>query len=289
MRDAQPLKVLSFATGLLLVAALFGCATPYQSMGFAGGYYSSPLSENTYEVHFSGNGWTSLATVQSYAAHRAEELCSEKGFTDYEILSGQHTTAQTSSGGGTTCTTSGTVNSNSYNAETSCAPKKVTTINKHDAYVTVRCGQDILKPDDAVLSDNTPAKAVIVPDGTYMLVAIHSKGTVQRINEGYRLTVTNTGNGKVKFSGRGVIQTGDNIIGDCRIREFSSVLNAKGGAIETRRTQEKCTVSMNQNDFENAKRYLEVSDAGKTLNMYAESNRHWIGLEFKHLDGALTH
>lgn len=74
---------------LALVAFLFvGCATPYQPVNWVGyGYTDQPFGSDTYLVKFQGNDSTSQSTAERYAARRANEVCNERGFDTFEIVS----------------------------------------------------------------------------------------------------------------------------------------------------------------------------------------------------------
>jgi len=66
---------------------LAGCATPYQPMGFKGGYKDVHIHDNVYYVTFGGNAWIDTGTAVQYFHRRAKELCTEKGFGNYRVLS----------------------------------------------------------------------------------------------------------------------------------------------------------------------------------------------------------
>jgi len=74
---------------ILFIIFLFsvGCATKYQPDGFSGGYYDRKVGPNKWLVGFNGNGYTARSTVQDYAFKRAEELCHEQGFREWELSS----------------------------------------------------------------------------------------------------------------------------------------------------------------------------------------------------------
>jgi hypothetical protein len=74
---------LKVAISITLMSLVSGCATPYQAFGFGGGYKETKISENRFQLHFSGNGPTSFETVQTYWHRRAKELCN--GDYDYEF------------------------------------------------------------------------------------------------------------------------------------------------------------------------------------------------------------
>jgi hypothetical protein len=62
--------------GAIVVAVVVsGCSTPYQRMGFRGGYEDSSAGGNTHVVHVSVNAFTSQGRAISYAYQRANELC----------------------------------------------------------------------------------------------------------------------------------------------------------------------------------------------------------------------
>jgi len=73
---------------LSVLITLFGCATKYQPMGFAGGYSGVQLAENSFEVTFRGNGYTSHETVRKSALYRCAELTIEHGYDYYVIVEG---------------------------------------------------------------------------------------------------------------------------------------------------------------------------------------------------------
>lgn len=78
----------------ILFAALIltGCATPYQRVGFTGGYSETQLGENIFQVSFRGNGYTSCERASDFSLLRAAELTLEKGFRYFVIVeSEEHT------------------------------------------------------------------------------------------------------------------------------------------------------------------------------------------------------
>ena len=72
---------------LLLTAALAGCATTYQPTGATGGFKEMELKPDIWHVAFSGNGYTTVETVQTYWLYRCAELALEKGFDGFEVIS----------------------------------------------------------------------------------------------------------------------------------------------------------------------------------------------------------
>lgn len=72
---------------LAAAACLAACATKYAEEGFIGGSDVKELGQDVYRVKFSGNGYTSRETVQTYWLYRSATLALEKGYTGFEILS----------------------------------------------------------------------------------------------------------------------------------------------------------------------------------------------------------
>jgi hypothetical protein len=63
-----------------------GCATPYKSSGFMGGFSETRLAEDVFRVNFRGNGYTSPERTQDFAMLRAAELAQENGFKYFAII-----------------------------------------------------------------------------------------------------------------------------------------------------------------------------------------------------------
>ena len=105
----------------LVVAVLaVGCATGYGPSGFGGGYSEVQLNDRTFQVRFSGNGWTSASEAQSGAMRRAAELTEHYGFYGFTVH-GQNTNMRTSV----------------YTPPTSCSTIGTTTVcNGGDPQVT---------------------------------------------------------------------------------------------------------------------------------------------------------
>jgi hypothetical protein len=64
---------------------LLACATPYQPIGFRGGYSDFEVEPGIHYVVFEGNAHTGHAVVMQYWHRRAGEICDGSG--SYEILS----------------------------------------------------------------------------------------------------------------------------------------------------------------------------------------------------------
>jgi hypothetical protein len=65
---------------------LCSCVTPYQRVGFSGGYNDMALSNDQYEVTFQGNEFTSKEYVERQLLRRCAEVTLQKGYQDFLIL-----------------------------------------------------------------------------------------------------------------------------------------------------------------------------------------------------------
>ena len=92
----------------LVGLALIGCATPYQSKGFTGGFSETQLDVNVFQVSFRGNAYTSGERAADFTLLRSAELAIENGYS-YFIIVDSERSSQTSSY--TTPTTSHTTGS----------------------------------------------------------------------------------------------------------------------------------------------------------------------------------
>lgn len=69
-------KTISLVTfGALSLA----CSTPYQPMGFKGGYEEVEIEKDMFQLEFRGNGHTSLTRISGYWHQRAKEICNVRG------------------------------------------------------------------------------------------------------------------------------------------------------------------------------------------------------------------
>lgn len=75
------LKTMSVLIAAVVILA--GCSsTPYQPMGFTGGYKDAHIRDNLYFVEISTNAYTDQSTAAQYFHRRAKEVCSENGYKD---------------------------------------------------------------------------------------------------------------------------------------------------------------------------------------------------------------
>ena len=68
---------LKCAAVLALCVGLAGCATPYSSSGFTGGYTQLRVNERLVKVNFFGNGYIAADRVQTFALYRCAEMARE--------------------------------------------------------------------------------------------------------------------------------------------------------------------------------------------------------------------
>ena len=65
---------------------LGGCATPYQSKGYTGGFSETQLAADTYEIKFNGNGYSSEERTDDFAMLRASELALANWYPYFVVL-----------------------------------------------------------------------------------------------------------------------------------------------------------------------------------------------------------
>lgn len=115
---------------LFLLASIAGCATGYGPSGFGGGYSEVQLNARTFQVNFSGNGWTSMERAHRGALHRAAELTSERGFFGFVIVNQVVDVATSTYTQPINCTTIG--------YSTTCNGGNTTLVEKPHAGLTIR-------------------------------------------------------------------------------------------------------------------------------------------------------
>jgi len=85
---------------------MMSCATPYQQIGFGGGYYHQKLSDNRYVIGFRGNGFSSMSNAQKYTYRRTAEIGVQLGYRYFTIDAiADKSTSGTVNMGSTTTTT----------------------------------------------------------------------------------------------------------------------------------------------------------------------------------------
>ena len=92
-RLPSPLSPASSLFWLCLSILLFaGCVTPYQPLGYTGGYSDLVLDDETFRVSFIGNGYTSSDIVETYLLYRCAELTVQRGFDYFVIMDSKNGT-----------------------------------------------------------------------------------------------------------------------------------------------------------------------------------------------------
>jgi osmotically-inducible protein OsmY len=84
---------LAYAAFALFVS---GCATMYQPQGLMGGYSTTQLGPNAFQVSFKGNGYTDTEDANDFALLRSAEVSLSNGFKYFAIVDAR-TYAKTSS------------------------------------------------------------------------------------------------------------------------------------------------------------------------------------------------
>lgn len=82
MRSPHRLAI-AVACGFLLA----GCASDYSPESLVGGFSESKIGGDVWYVSYSGNGYTSEETVQTYWLYHCAELTLAKGYDGFEIVS----------------------------------------------------------------------------------------------------------------------------------------------------------------------------------------------------------
>ena len=68
------------------VCLLAGCATAYQPDGISGGYTDRRLNDNTEQISFRGDRFTSPETLHSYLFRRCADLTLQDGYDHFELV-----------------------------------------------------------------------------------------------------------------------------------------------------------------------------------------------------------
>lgn len=70
----------------LALGGLAGCASPYQSSGFGGGFSEMQMAQDTYRIQFRGNAFTGVDATSEMAMLRAAELTLQSGYSHFVII-----------------------------------------------------------------------------------------------------------------------------------------------------------------------------------------------------------
>ena len=80
------MKFAKLSLALICGLWLSACATTYQSHGWTGGYSDHQISPVVWNVVYSGNGYTTAETVQTFWLFHASEFTLAHGFAGFRIL-----------------------------------------------------------------------------------------------------------------------------------------------------------------------------------------------------------
>lgn len=72
--------------GILLAAALAGCATPYQDLGALGGVSAAQTGKDTFRISARTNAYTDPAAAQDFVLMKAAETAQQNGATHFVIV-----------------------------------------------------------------------------------------------------------------------------------------------------------------------------------------------------------
>jgi hypothetical protein len=74
------------AIAFSIASLLGGCATPYQSSGYAGGFSETQLAPNAFRVRFNGNGFTASERTADFVLLRSAELALGHDFRYFGVV-----------------------------------------------------------------------------------------------------------------------------------------------------------------------------------------------------------
>ena len=128
-------------TGLVVISLfLAACATQYQNQGFSGGFSENQLSDDTFDVVFNGNGYTSRQRASDLNLLRSAELSLESGFSHFIILDRSASVDRS-----TSVTTSNTVVTGGYGSINATSFGTTIPIAKPSSRNRIRCFKE--KPE----------------------------------------------------------------------------------------------------------------------------------------------
>jgi len=128
---------------VILIVLLSSCATTYQPSSFSGGYSETRLGEDTFQVSFRGNGYTSPERASDFSLLRSAELTLQNGYRFFIVVDSEkssslstYTTPTTSN---TTANVYGYGNYAHGNATTTTYGGQTYLISKPSAVNTIVC------------------------------------------------------------------------------------------------------------------------------------------------------
>ncbi len=144
MNEIKPIA-LCLALCLLLTSCL---ATPYQKLGFSGGFTETQLAPDIFRVRFQGNAFTSGDRAQEFTLLRVSELCFDNGFAHFTIGDESNQVVRQTI---QTAPATSRTRSSSYSSTTTYEPAKFHNFFRPNSYMLVRCFKQ--KPSDRYTFD----------------------------------------------------------------------------------------------------------------------------------------
>ncbi len=74
------------ALAVLMLGTLLGCKTPYQPLGWRGGYSEQYLGDDVYYLAIRLNRFSEKAVAEVYFHRRATEIIEENDCKEYDVL-----------------------------------------------------------------------------------------------------------------------------------------------------------------------------------------------------------
>jgi len=134
--------IMRFAAIAVISIFLIGCSTPYQSSGMRGGFEDMQLSENSFRVSFTGNGFTSASDASNMMLLRAAEISIENGFKYSAKIDSENNDKQYLNDMSSTSRTTGTISNygaTSHIDATTTTKSGITLVNKPSRSITIVC------------------------------------------------------------------------------------------------------------------------------------------------------
>ncbi len=141
---------------VISLSLLAGCATPYQSNSFLGGYSETQLAPDVFRIRFRGNAFTSMDRAQDFALLHAADLAQQHGYLYFAVVdeSNSTTVSTFTTPGQSSSSCSGYVSSGgsfSYSGTTTYYPGQTYNFYKPNTGLLIRCF--VQKPDSIYTFD----------------------------------------------------------------------------------------------------------------------------------------
>ena len=123
----------------VLTSILVGCSTPYQSSGFFGGFDEIQLSEDSYQVSYAGNRYTSNQQAIDYTLLRSAEIAIANGYKYFIVIDSENrvsTSLRTTPGSLNVASSTKVINTPSTTNTIRLINEEVEGILNYDANIT---------------------------------------------------------------------------------------------------------------------------------------------------------